>query len=207
MLNVALTGNVAAGKSVVAALFREWGATLIDADVLAREAQAPGTPGLAAIVARFGPEMLGPGGTLDRARLRGVILADPAARADLEAIVHPEVQRRRAALVEAARLRGDPIVVNDIPLLFEVMDPAAFDAVVLVDAPEELRLERLVARRGLDPRTAAAMIAAQLPSGPKRARSAHVIDNDGDLAALRRSAAAVWQRLVERASGGAAPHA
>ena len=199
MLNVGLTGNVAAGKSLVAGYFRRRGATVIDADLLARAAQAPGSAGLARIVERFGPAMLGPGGALDRARLRSVVLADPAARADLEAIVHPEVQRQRAALMDEARRRGDAIVVNDIPLLFEVMDPASFDAIVLVDAPEAVRLERLVARRGLDPATAAAMIAAQLPSGPKRARSDYVIDNDGDLAALERAAADAWQELLRRA--------
>jgi len=199
VLNVALTGNVAAGKSAVAGFFRRWGATVIDADTLAREAQAPGSPVLARIVERFGGAMLGPGGALDRARLRSVVLADPAARADLEAIVHPEVHRRRTALVDEARRRGDAIVVNDIPLLFEVMNPAAFDAVVLVDAPEAVRLERLVARRGLDPAAAAALIGAQLPSGPKRARSDFVIDNDGDLAALERAAADVWERLARRA--------
>ena len=199
MLNVGLTGNVAAGKSLVSELFRGWGATVIDADVLARAAQAPGTPGLARIVARFGAGMLGPGGVLDRARLRAVVLADPAARADLEAIVHPEVARRRGLLMDEARRRGDAVVVNDIPLLFEVMDPAEFDAIVLVDAPEPVRLARLVARRGLDPATAGRLIAAQFPSGPKRARSDYVIDNDGDLAALERAAADVWQRLCRRA--------
>ena len=199
MLNVALTGNVAAGKSAVAGFFRRWGATMIDADTLAREAQAPGSPVLARIVERFGAAMLGPGGALDRARLRAVVLADPAARADLEAIVHPEVHRRRAEFMDEARRRGDAIVVNDIPLLFEVMNPAAFDVVVLVDAPEAVRLERLVARRGLDPAAAAALMGAQLPSGPKRARSDFVIDNDGDLAALERAAADVWERLARRA--------
>jgi len=199
VLNVALTGNVAAGKSAVAGFFRRWGATVIDADTLAREAQAPGSPVLARIVERFGAAMLGPGGALDRARLRAVVLADPAARADLEAIVHPEVHRRRAEFMDEARRRGDAIVVNDIPLLFEVMNPAAFDVVVLVDAPEAVRLERLVARRGLDPAAAAALMGAQLPSGPKRARSDFVIDNDGDLAALERAAADVWERLARRA--------
>ena len=203
MLNVALTGNVAAGKSSVAELFSRWGAAVIDADLLAREAQAPGSPGLAAIVDRFGPSMIGPSGSLDRARLRSVVMADPSARADLEAIIHPEVQRRRTEFVEEARLRGDAIVVNDIPLLFEVMNPAAFDAVVLVDAPEAVRLERLVRRRGLDPATATAMIGAQLPSSFKRPRSDYVIDNDGDPAALERAAADVWRRLAARAAKGA----
>lgn len=199
LLNVALTGNIAAGKSVVAEHFRRWGATVIDADRLVREAQAPGSPALDAIMRRFGGDVLEPRGVLDRARLRDLVLADPVALADLNAIVHPVVQRRRLELLAAARRRGDRIVVSDIPLLFEALDPAEFDAVVLVDAPAPLRLQRLVERRGLDPDTAERMIAAQLPSAPKRARSDFVIDNDGDEAALERAAAAVWRALLARA--------
>lgn len=198
-LNVALTGNIAAGKSIVAEHFRRWGATVIDADRLVREAQAPGSPALDAIVRRFGADVLGPGAELDRARLRDLVLADPIALADLNAIVHPVVQRRRLELLDAARRRGDRIVVSDIPLLFEALDPTEFDAVVLVDAPAPLRLQRLVERRGLDPGTAERMIAAQLPSAPKRARSDFVIDNDGDEAALERAAATVWRALLARA--------
>jgi dephospho-CoA kinase len=110
--------------------------------------------------------------------------------------VHPEVERRRRELVEEARARGDAIVVSDIPLLFETGRQADFDAVVLVDAPEALRRERLVAFRGLDPAVARAMIAAQDPAGPKRAASDYVIDNDADLEALERASAAVWRALT-----------
>jgi dephospho-CoA kinase len=196
MLNVALTGNVAAGKSTVAALFEAWGATLIDADRLVREAQAPGSPILAAIAERFGHDVLDADGALDRAALRRRVLADPAALEDLNRLVHPEVLRRRRALEQAARERGDRILVSDIPLLFEASDPREFDVVVLVDAPTELRRARLLRERGLDPGEAARLLAAQAPSGPKRARSTFVIDNDGDRAALEAHSRDVWRRLV-----------
>ena len=199
MLNVALTGNIAAGKSAVAELFRAWGATLIDADRLAREAQAPGTPGLRAIAERLGPDLVGADGALDRAALRRRVMADPAALAELNRIVHPEVFRRRRALEAEARRRGDRIVVSDIPLLFEVADPAAFDVVVLVDAPEPVRRSRLIMERGLSALEADRMLAAQAPSGPKRERSTFVIDNDGDLATLEARAREVWTALLARA--------
>jgi dephospho-CoA kinase len=199
MLTVALTGNIAAGKSSVAALFQRWGATVIDADRLAREAQAPGTPGLAAIVERFGPTVLGAEGGLDRARLRALVVDDPAALSDLNAIVHPVVARRSEALLAGARARGDSVAVYDIPLLFEAADPGDFDAVVLVDAPEAVRLERLVRERGLASDEAAWMIAAQMPAAAKRGRSDFVIENAGDQAALEAAAAAVWQALEARA--------
>ena len=199
MLNVALTGNIAAGKSAVAELFRAWGATLIDADRLAREAQAPGTPGLRAIAERLGQDLVGADGGLDRSALRRRVMADPAALAELNRIVHPEVFRRRRALEAEARRRGDRIVVSDIPLLFEVADPAAFDVVVLVDAPEAVRRARLITERGLSALEADRMLAAQAPSGPKRERSTFVIDNDGDLATLEARAREVWKALLARA--------
>ena len=136
MLNVALTGNIASGKSTVAELFRRWGATLIDADRLVRDAQAPGGPVLRAIAARFGQDLIDSAGVLDRKMLRRRAMGDPAALADLNRIVHPDVMRRRTALEKEARNRGDRIVVSDLPLLFEAADPDAFDVVVLVDAPE-----------------------------------------------------------------------
>ncbi|MGH7515146.1 MAG: dephospho-CoA kinase [Gemmatimonadales bacterium] len=198
MLNVALTGNIAAGKSTVAALFRAWGATIIDADQLVREAQAPGSPILAAIGERFGPDLIDAAGRLDREGLRRRVLADPAALADLNRLVHPEVLRRRAALEAEARARGDRIVVSDIPLLFEASDPDAFDVVILVDAPPPVRRARLLATRRLGPDEADRMLSAQAPSGPKRARSTFVIDNDGDRRALEERALAVWVELGAR---------
>jgi dephospho-CoA kinase len=199
MLSVALTGNIGAGKSTVAELFKRWGATVIDADQLVREAQAPGQPVLATIVSRFGKELLRPDGTLDRASLRARVLADARALADLNRIVHPEVHRRRQELLAEARARDDRIVVSDIPLLFESADPAEFDAIVLVDAPEAVRRARLLATRTLPPQEADRLLAVQLSTTPKRARSDYVIENDGDLPALERAASAVWDALIARA--------
>jgi dephospho-CoA kinase len=199
MLNVALTGNIAAGKSAVADLFRRWGATVLDADAIVREVQAPGGPVLRRIAERFGQAVIAPDGSLDRAALRRIVMADPAARAALEAIVHPAVYARRAELAAAAASRGARIVVSDVPLLFETGAQEAFDAVVLVDAPEPVRLRRLMEDRGLAEAEARNMIRAQLPAAAKRARSDFVIENDGDLAALERAASEVWRALVARA--------
>ncbi|HXM38798.1 MAG TPA: dephospho-CoA kinase [Gemmatimonadales bacterium] len=200
MLNVALTGNIAAGKSTVVDLFRRWGATIVDADALAREAQAPGSDVLAAIAGRFGTDVLAPDGTLDRAALRGKVMGDDAALSALNAIVHPAVQSRRLELQRAARERGDAIVVNDIPLLFEVLDPAQFDTIVLVDAPVAVRRTRLRALRGLSNEDADRMIAAQMSAERKRAQSHHVIDNTGTAAKLEKDARAVFLVLRERAA-------
>jgi len=200
MLNVALTGNIAAGKSTVAELFRHWGATIIDADELVREVQAPGSPVLAAIAKRFGAGVLQRDGSLDRAALRAKVMGNEAALAKLNALVHPAVQRRREALLDEAWKRGDRIVVNDIPLLFEVLDPRQFDAVVLVDAPVPLRHARLRAMRGLSAQEADQMLAAQMPSAKKRKASDFVIDNEGDLEELTRRARAVYDELERRAT-------
>lgn len=204
MLNVALTGNIAAGKSAVAALLARWGAVVIDADTLVRELQRPGEPVFDAIVERFGREILAADGTLDRARLRARVFADPDARAALERIVHPAVQVRRAAMIDAARARGERVAVSDIPLLFESAAQGGlrldeFDAVVLVDAPSDVRRRRLVELRGLAPAAADAMIAAQMPSAEKRDRSTWIIENDADLATLERRTRAVWDRIVGQA--------
>lgn len=196
MLNVALTGNIAAGKSTVAALFRRWGATLIDADQLVREVQSPGSPVLAAIARRFGADLIDASGRLDRDALRRRVLSDPSALADLNRLVHPAVLERRTALEAEARARGDRIVISDIPLLFEASDPTAFDVVILVDAPAELRRARLLATRGLSADEADAMLAAQAPSGPKRTRSTYVIDNDRNLATLEARTRDVWSELL-----------
>lgn len=199
MLNVALTGNIAAGKSTVVSWLRRWGATIIDADELAREAEAPGTEVLAAIVRRFGADVRLPDGALDRAALRAKVMGDDAALADLNAIVHPAVRRRRDELLAAAKARGDLVVVNDIPLLFEALDPAQFDAVVLVDAPQPVRRARLRALRGLSNEEADRMIAAQMDAERKRARSQYVIDNDGSLKELEAKARIVFKDLMQRA--------
>ena len=199
MLSVALTGNIAAGKSAVAELFRRWGATVIDADEIVREVQAPGGPVMGEIAARFGTSVVRPDGSLDRPSLRRRVMADPDALAALNRIVHPAVHARRAELMAEARSRGAPLVVSDIPLLFEAAEPGEFDLVVLVDAPEAVRLARLMENRGLDREEAQRMIEAQMPSREKRARSDYVIDNDGDPAALERAARTVWRALRSRA--------
>lgn len=199
MLSVALTGNIGAGKSTVAGLFKQWGATVIDADQLVRQAQAPGQPVLRDIASRFGAGVIRADGTLDRGALRALVLADPGALADLNRMVHPEVHRRRLELLAEARARGDRLVVSDIPLLFEADDPEAFDAVVLVDAPDRVRRARLLASRALSPVEADRLIATQQAARSKRARSDYVIDNDGDLPALERAARAVWEALLARA--------
>jgi dephospho-CoA kinase len=200
MLNVALTGNIASGKSTVVELFKKWGATVIDADALTREAQAPGSTVLAAIASRFGADVLGEDGTLDRAALRGKVMGDDAALAALNAIVHPAVQQRRLELQGAAEERGDAIVINDIPLLFEVLDPAQFEAVILVDAPLPLRRTRLRALRGLSNQDADRMIAAQMPAERKRPQSQYVIENAGTLSDLEKEAKKVFGELRKRAA-------
>jgi dephospho-CoA kinase len=148
--------------------------------------------------------VLGPDGSLDRAALRRAVLADPEALRALNAIVHPEVHRRRQALLAEARARGDRIVVTDIPLLFEADNPSAYDVVVLVDAPVDLRVARVVRERGLDPEEARRMVAAQLPAEAKRARSDFVIDNVGDPTALEQAARRIWLALEARAAAGRA---
>jgi dephospho-CoA kinase len=199
VLHLALTGNVASGKSSVARLFQDWGATLIDADAIVRDLQRPETPVFERIVARFGPEIIAADGELDRARLRALVLADAGARRDLEAIVHPAVAAERERLIDEARRRGDAIVVSDIPLLFEVMDPEAFDAVVLVDAPEAIRRERLLRDRGISSEEADGLFRAQHPAADKRARSDFIIDNDSSRMELRDRAWRVWRQLRSRA--------
>jgi dephospho-CoA kinase len=193
---IALTGNVAAGKSTVSSLFASWGAAVIDADKLVRELQQPGEPVFEAIAHRFGPVVVDLEGRLDRRALRRIMLADPGAKRDLEAIVHPAVIEARRGLTQLAADRGESLVVADIPLLYEADNPSEYDAVVLVDAPEALRRERLIQRRGYDPDEADRLIAAQLPSALKRQAANFVIDNDGDLEALELRTRTVWQALT-----------
>ncbi|WP_396222653.1 dephospho-CoA kinase [Gemmatimonas sp.] len=200
MLHVALTGNIASGKSTVATLLAAHGATIIDADELARAAVAPGTAGLEGVVERFGPGVLAHDGSLDRAALRARVFRDAVARDALNAIVHPAVRRLREEAVAAAHARGDRIVVSDIPLLFEVGLEHAFDAVILVDAPEPVRLARLVRDRGLGAEEAQAMIDAQWPSARKRTGSTWVIDNSGDRDALAAGVQALWTQIEARAA-------
>jgi dephospho-CoA kinase len=200
MLHLGLTGNIASGKSAVAALLASHGATIIDADLLAREAVAAGTPGFASVVEQFGPNVVRADGTLDRGALRRRVFTDPAQRDALNAIVHPAVAHLRDARLAEARRRGDRVVVSDIPLLFEVGLEHAFDGVLLVDAPDEERLRRLMRDRGLPRQEALAMMAAGMPSAEKRARATWVIDNDGSREQLAGRVAALW-RTFEALAG------
>ncbi|GAB3434215.1 dephospho-CoA kinase [Flindersiella endophytica] len=193
MLSVGLTGGIASGKSTVGKLLASYGAILIDSDVLAREVVEPGTSGLSEIVAAFGPDVLAADGSLDRAKLGAVVFNDSAARRRLESIIHPRV-RARASEIQAAAPEG-AVVVQDIPLLVETGQASRFDAVVVVDAPEEVQLARL-AERGLSASDAKARIAAQATREQRRAVADHVIDNSGDLESLERQVRAVWERLT-----------
>ncbi|MFI5241440.1 MAG: dephospho-CoA kinase [Gemmatimonadales bacterium] len=195
MLLIGLTGNIAAGKSTVARMLAARGATIIDADALARDAVAVGSAGHRAIVERWGDDILTPDGGLDRAALRQLVFPEPAELEALNAIVHPAVSRLRERLVSAARERGDETLVCDIPLLFERRLVDDFDRIVLVDGPRPLRLERLMRDRGLSHTEAMNMIAAQMPAELKRARADFVIVNDVDLATLEERVVAVWRAL------------
>jgi dephospho-CoA kinase len=195
MLLVGLTGNIASGKSTVANLFGQWGATLIDADVLARQAVNVGTPAYHAIVERWGEGVTAPDGLIDRRELRQRVFSDSEQLEALNAIVHPEVQRLRDQLVDDARRRGDRIVVCDIPLLFERRLAEQFDRIVLVDAPRPVRMDRLVRDRGLETTEAMKMIASQMPAELKRARADYLIDNNGTQQELEFRTREVWEAL------------
>jgi dephospho-CoA kinase len=195
MLLVGLTGNIASGKSTVAQLFARWGATLIDADVLARQAVNVGTPAYHAIVERWGQGVTSPDGPIDRRVLRQRVFSDSEQLEELNAIVHPEVQRLRDQLVDDARRRGDRVVVCDIPLLFERRLADQFDRIVLVDAPRPVRMERLVRDRGIEATEAMKMIASQMPAELKRARTDYLIDNTGTPQELETRAREVWGAL------------
>jgi dephospho-CoA kinase len=199
MLVVGLTGNIGSGKSTVAQLLSERGATIIDADVLARRAVELGTPAYDRIVKRWGTSIVGPDRQLDRAELRRTVFSDPRQLEELNNIVHPEVERLRIRLLEDALQRGDRIVVCDIPLLFEKHMAHRFDRIILVDAPRPLRLERLVRDRGLRETEAMDMIAAQMPAELKRAGADFIIENDGTLNALEQRVSEVWAHLVQEA--------
>ncbi len=199
VFHAALTGNIAAGKSSVTQLLREWGATIIDADEIVRQLQQPGTQVFNAIVERFGPSVVAPEGTLRRPALRTRILASPEDRSALESIVHPAVLGERERLLTSCRNGSSGVIISDIPLLFEVMDPAGFDAVVLVDAPLEVRLHRLMRERGIEEGEARALLALQIPADAKRPESDYVIENDASREALRDRTWVVWRKLVSEA--------
>ncbi|HEX6587617.1 MAG TPA: dephospho-CoA kinase [Longimicrobiales bacterium] len=199
MLRVGLTGNVASGKSTVADAWRAAGARVIDADLLAREAVAPDSPGLAAIRRRFGDDVFDAAGALDRAALRRTVFADPAARRDLEGIVHPEVARLRAAAERAAEAEGVDLIVHEIPLLYETGLDREMDVVVLVHAPDDVRVARLVRKRGLTESEARAIMDAQMAATSKLERADIVLRNESTPEDLTRRALDVLRELRLRA--------
>jgi dephospho-CoA kinase len=197
-----LTGGIATGKSTVAAMFREQGAEVLDADLVAREVVEPGQPALEAIALRF-PGVVGPDGRLDRAALGMRIFADPAERAALDAIVHPRIQERILAATGALAARGVPLAIYDAPLLIENGLHQAMRGVVLVVAPEATQLARLRARNQLDEAQARARLASQLPLEAKRRHATWIIDNGGAVEATRTQVGQVLAAM--RALAGTRP--
>ncbi|MFG3245926.1 dephospho-CoA kinase [Streptomyces sp. NPDC048187] len=197
MLKVGLTGGIGAGKSEVSRLLVEHGAVLIDADRIAREVVAPGTPGLAAVVEAFGEDVLAEDGALDRPKLGSIVFADPERLAVLNGIVHPLVGERSRALEEAAA--EDAVVVHDVPLLTENGLAPLYDLVVVVDADPGTQLDRLVRLRGMTEQDARARMAAQATREQRREIADVIVDNDVPLEELRRRVAQVWAELVRRA--------
>ncbi len=195
MRRVGLTGGIGSGKSTVSAMFADLGAAVIDADVIAREVVAPGSDGLDALVAEFGPGILSSDGSLHRAALAEVVFADESARARLNAITHPRIAARTAELM--ASLPDVAIVIHDVPLLAELGLQAAYDVVVVVDAPDELRVQRLVSR-GLSESDARARIAAQATRAQRLAIADVVIDNSADLESLREQVRKAWPMVSGR---------
>ncbi|MBU2696504.1 dephospho-CoA kinase [Pimelobacter sp. 30-1] len=193
-MRVGLTGGIASGKSTVSSILSELGAVVIDADLIAREVVARGTPGLAAVVEAFGPEMLTADGDLDRPRMGALVFADEARRRVLEGIVHPLVFERYAELEAAAP--ADGIVVHDIPLLVESGRAGEFDAVIVVDAPEEVQVERMVRDRGWTEEDARARMAAQATREQRRAVATYLIENTGTREGLRQRVTEVFEALL-----------
>ena len=202
MYLIGLTGGIASGKSTVARRLVEHGAVHIDADQLARRVVEPGKPALAAIVEEFGPGVLRADGSLDRGKLGELVFADEAARAKLNAIVHPAVRALSAKLIErAAQEDPDAVVVYDVPLLVEAAVDHPFDLVVVTSAPRRTQVERLVEQRGFDPLQAQARVDAQVDNTSRLAIADVVIDTDGSLAHTMSQADALWNRIrAERTS-------
>ncbi len=192
---VALTGGIATGKSWVRARFEDLGVPAIDSDVLAREAVAVGTPGLAAVVTRFGKEILIPSGALDRQKLAGIVFADPDARRDLEAIVHPEVRRATEEWFSALDPQLHQWALADIPLLYETGRNRDFDAVIVVACDPETQVRRIIERDGLSEHDARQRLAAQLPIADKVAQADYVIHTEGTLDDTDEQVRKLWQFL------------
>ncbi len=197
--SVALTGGIASGKTTVANLLAEHGALLIDSDQLAREVVEPGTPGLAQVVTRFGEQVLTQAGSLDRQALGEIVFADAAARADLNAIIHPLVRRRRAELI--AQAAADQIVVSVIPLLVETGLVDQFDAVVVVDVPSQTQVARLVRRNDISQEQAQARLDAQASRAERLAAADWVVTNSGSRAELEAQVERLWSQMRSKAQG------
>jgi dephospho-CoA kinase len=194
---IGLTGGIGAGKSTVARLLAEHGAIVVDADALAREVVAPGTPGLQEVVDAFGEQVLRHDGSLDRESLGRIVFNDPDKRRTLESITHPKIGERTAEMFRSAG--EDDVVVHDVPLLVELNLASAYDAVIVVEAPDDLRLDRLESR-GLPREQALERIRSQADREQRRAVATVVIDNAGDEAALRQRVDEAWQQV--RQAGG-----
>lgn len=194
MLKIGLTGGIASGKSVVASRLRELGAVLVDADALARDVVEPGTPGLGRVVEAFGEDMLGPDGGLDRARLGAVVFGDPDRLAVLNAIIHPLVRERAAAMIDAAP--GGAVVVQDIPLLVETGQGSNFHLVLVVDAPDEVRVQRMVEQRKMTAEQARSRMAAQAARDDRLAAADVVLENSGSIDELRTAVDRLWFRRL-----------
>ncbi len=199
-MRVGLTGGVASGKSAVSTVLDELGAVVVDSDVIAREVVAPGTPGLTAVVGEFGPQVLAEDGSLDRPALGRLVFGDDDARRRLEAIVHPLV-RARAAEVEDAAPSGS-LIVHDIPLLVETGQGERFEIVVVVDVPEEVQLERMMADRGWTREDAQARIDAQAGRDERLAVATHVLDNTGTREELRHAVEELYVSLAPGSPAG-----
>lgn len=197
---IGLTGGIASGKSLVSSRLREHGATIVDADVLAREAVAAGSPGLAAVAAEFGQEVLAPDGSLDRPALGAIVFGDPERLARLNAIVHPEVQRlAREAFAAAAAADPHAVVVYDVPLLAETIGGRAerFDRIVVVAADPETRVRRMIEARGMSESEARARIAAQASEAQRLAIATDVIRNEGTKDEVIAAVDALWENLKD----------
>ncbi len=201
MLLVGLTGGIGSGKSTVARMLEKRGAIVFDADVLARQAVAPGTPGFEKVLERFGPNVLAPGGGLDREALASIVFADPAARRDLEGIVHPEVRRMFAEGCQEYR-DSDRVVVFSAPLLVETGMHTAFDLLIVVSAPVATQIERLMRERAMPERAVQARIEAQLPLEAKAEVADVLVDNEGTLEDLEAQVDRLWRDLETRARSG-----
>ena len=197
-MRVGLTGGIASGKSTVSAVFAELGAVVIDGDKLAREVVERGTPGLAAVIEAFGPELLTPEGDLDRAAMGAIVFNDEAKRKVLESIVHPLVFERYAELEGATG--PDDVVIHDIPLLAESGRAGEFEEIVVVDAPEELQVERMLRDRGWTEADARSRIASQATREQRLAIATYVVDNTGSLEDLRARVVEIYGELTAPAS-------